>query len=578
MNSRTLAAQVVVATGLVAANLWLGLEFGMLPALGVWSEVAVSACFVAGGLAAWWLRPRSRTGVWLFALGLVSLLNNPYEFRLPTALPGHGAVVLLGGIMTWLQYAIAAHVLLGYPTGRLSGRLDRALVGSAFVLSLAGGTALLITQTPDPAVCAAFCLDSPLQLVADRSLYLGIRSVVNIVWLALALALMVLLVRRIARATPPRRRVLGFATTMFGLSWAFYVALAIAVVVGSVRSPAAEFFRYSHQWAGVVGLPGTFFFGLLRERLAFASVGLQVGRLVRVQASEVETTLREVLHDKGLRVAFPTGGDLVDVAGRPFEPPSGQAVTLLGDPATVALVHDPALLDDRELLEAAAATASLALDNARLHAELRVQLAEVRASRQRLAAAADHERQRLERDLHDGAQQRFLGIGLALRVLRGRLEQEPDRELVDELEHELRAAIRELRDLAQGIRPAVLTDQGLLPAIAGLARRAAVRVALDLDIEGRLDPVIEATAYYFVSEALQNTVKHSAASDARITAVRGGNSLVIIVADDGRGGADPRSGTGLGGLADRVNAVGGNFVIQSPPGGGTTLRVELPCG
>ncbi|MFC0111798.1 sensor histidine kinase [Kibdelosporangium aridum] len=180
--------------------------------------------------------------------------------------------------------------------------------------------------------------------------------------------------------------------------------------------------------------------------------------------------------------------------------------------------------------------------------------------------------------MHDGAQQRFLGIGLALGVLRSRLDHGPHRELVDELEQELRAAIRELREVAQGIRPAVLTDQGLVPAIAGLARRAAVRVALDVSIEGRLAPVIEATAYYVVSEALQNTVKHSAATDARITAARTGNTLVIVVADDGCGGADSRSGTGLGGLADRVSAVGGTFEIQSPPGGGTTMRVELPCG
>ncbi|MFC0111799.1 hypothetical protein [Kibdelosporangium aridum] len=349
MNRHRLAAHVTVTAGLVAGNLWVGLKFGMLPAPSVWSETAVGVCFAVGGLAAWWLRPRSRTGPWLLALGLVTLVNNPFEFLLPTALPGHGAVVLIGGITTWLQYAIAAHVLLGYPTGRLSGKPDRALVGSTFVLSLVGGTALLLTLTPDPAVCANFCYDSPIQLVNDRALFLRLRLMVNLAWLALALVLMVLLVHRIARATPPRRRVLGFAVAMFGLSWVFYIGLSIAVTVGSVRSPAAEFFRYSHQWVGVVGLPGTFFVGLLRERLAFASVGMLVGKLAQVQASEVEATLGEVLHDNGLRVAFPTGDGMVDVAGRPFEPPSDRAVTLIGDPATVVLVHDPALADDREL-------------------------------------------------------------------------------------------------------------------------------------------------------------------------------------------------------------------------------------
>ncbi len=580
MNRRLRAPAIIVVAALVAGNLWLGLTFGTLPALGVWSEIAVGTCFAAAGLAAWWLRPRSRTGLWLLALGLVVLINNPFEFSLPTELPGHGAAVLVGGIATYLQYTIAGHVLLAYPTGKLTQKLDRAFVGSAFLLSVVGGTALLLTLTPDPAVCANSCHYSPIQLVADRTLFLRLRMINEFAWLVLAVVLMVVLVRRVARATPPRRRVLGFAVAMFGLSWLFYIGLSVSIVVGSVRSPAAEFFRYSHQWIGVVGLPGTFFVGLLRERLAFASVGILVGKLAQVRASEVEAALGKVLHDNGLRVAFPTRDGLVDVAGKPFEPPPDQAVTMIGDPPTVALTHDPALNDDPELLAAAATAARLALDNARLHAEIRAQLDEMRASRQRIAAAADHERQRLERDLHDGAQQRFLGIGLALGVLRGRLTEGLDRELVDELEQELRAAIGELREVAQGIRPAVLTDQGLAPAIAGLVRRsrASVPVALDVKIDDRPDAVVEATAYYVVSEALQNIVKHSAASAVWITAARSGNCLVVVIADDGCGGADPRSGTGLGGLADRIGAVGGTFEIQSPPGGGTIIRAELPCG
>jgi signal transduction histidine kinase len=253
-------------------------------------------------------------------------------------------------------------------------------------------------------------------------------------------------------------------------------------------------------------------------------------------------------------------------------------LTPLGKPPVAVLVHDPALLGDRELLDAAVAAARLALDNARLYAEVHAQLAEVRASRQRSAAAADRERQRLERDLHDGAQQRLLAIGFMLGVLRTRLGNPADQEMVHELEQELRTAMAELRDFAQGIRPAILTDQGLAPALAGLARRSRLRVSLDVRLTERLDPVVESTAYYMVSEALQNVAKHTEDARACVSAVHEGDRLVIEVTDDGPGGASMRSGTGLRGLADRVNAIGGDFGVKSSPGDGTTIRAELPCG
>jgi signal transduction histidine kinase len=235
------------------------------------------------------------------------------------------------------------------------------------------------------------------------------------------------------------------------------------------------------------------------------------------------------------------------------------------------------LTDDRELLQAAATAARLALDNARLYAEVRAQLAEVNASRQRIVTAADAERRRLERDLHDGAQQRLLGIGFTLGLLRRRLTGSADRDLVDELERDLRAAITELRDFAHGIRPVLLTDQGLAPALCELARRARLRVSLDVRLTARLDPVVEATAYYVVSEALQNVVKYT--NDARVcvSALQQDGRLILEITDDGPGGASTLRGSGLRGLGDRVSAVGGRFDVDSPPGGGTTVRARLPC-
>lgn len=551
--NRFVALGVLIAL-LVAGNLWLGLKFGRLPLAGVFSEIAVGLCFAVFGLAAWSLRPRSRTGPWMLVLGFVVLLNNPFEFRLPPELPGYGLAVVVGLFATWLQYAIAGHIVLAYPSGRLTSRADRALIGVTFVVSMVGSVFMLLTYGQDE--------------------YLQVRLVLSVVWTLAAVGLIVLMFRRVVRAPRPQRRILAIALVLFTLAALFFLGLSLAfAVTGNTRSGVSEFFRYSHGWIAVLGLPGTFFVGLLRDKLAFASVGTLVGRLERVPASEVEAALGEILHDRTLRVAFPTGSGLVDVQGRPYTPPVSQAVTPLGD--TVLLVHDPALHDNRELLSAAASAARLALDNARLNAEVHAQLAEVRASRQRIAAAADHERQRLERDLHDGAQQRFIGLGLGLSVLRGRLTG-ADRDMADELERELRSAIRELREIAHGIRPAVLTDQGLGPALAGLARRASVEVELEVDVPTRLDPIIEATAYYVASEALQNVCKHAAATSTSLVAVRCPRGLLVEVTDNGRGGA-LLSGSGLGGLADRVGAVGGTLAVESPSGGGTRVRAELPC-
>ncbi|GAA1616427.1 sensor histidine kinase [Catellatospora bangladeshensis] len=574
-----LSAHSSIVAVLTAVNLWLGLRYSGLPGLAVASETGVGVCFAGLGLLAWCLRPRSRTGPWLLALGVAVLLTNPYDFRLPADLPGKGLITSVGGLTVWLQYAIAGHVLLGYPSGRLNGRLERILVRAAFTLALAGGVVLLLTLTSDPATCAQWCMHSPVQLVADRQLYVSIRAAVLAGWLVLAVVTLIVLARRLARSSRRQRRVFGFVAAALGLSVVLFAAFTATVAAGGAGTATAAILQYGHHWAGVAALPVPFFAGLMRERLAFASVGTLVARLEHVSAASVETALGQTLRDPHLRVAFPASGGWVDVSGRPYRPPDdgSQTLTRLGEPPIAVLVHDPALAEETHLLQAAGAAARLALDNARLHAELRARLAEVRASRQRIAAATDAERQRLERDLHDGAQQRFLGVGMGLSVLRNRTADHPDRELIDELSRELRAAIGDLRDVANGIRPAVLTDQGLASALADLARRSPAPVTLDVRVPDRLDAIVEATAYYLVSEALQNVAKHAGAATTRVRAVVQAGHLVIEVGDDGPGGASPQRGSGLRGLADRVDAVGGRLHLDSPPGGGTTLRAELPC-
>jgi signal transduction histidine kinase len=281
---------------------------------------------------------------------------------------------------------------------------------------------------------------------------------------------------------------------------------------------------------------------------------------------------------------LPERASYVDPEGRAIDLPTAtpdRTVTILGpaDAPVAALIHDPVLRERKALLDAAGAAARLALENERLHAELRAQLAELRASRSRIVAAGDAERRRLERDLHDGAQQRLLGLGLALQLVRTELGEDANgaSELLNEADAELLAAIEELRELARGIHPAVLTEQGLTPALTTLAERSPLPVEIVEVPDERFPAPVEAAAYFVVSEALANVAKHARASAARVSIARENGVLSVAVHDDGVGGARPRGRSGLAGLADRVHALDGRLTIVSEAGEGTTLTAELPC-
>jgi signal transduction histidine kinase len=224
------------------------------------------------------------------------------------------------------------------------------------------------------------------------------------------------------------------------------------------------------------------------------------------------------------------------------------------------------------------AAAGMALENERLHAEAESRLAEVQASRERIVAASDAERRRLERNLHDGAQQRLVALSLQLRLLEGRVGDDPSAQaLVATASSELAESLAELRELARGIHPAVLTDRGLEAAIEALAERAPLPVSLDKMPAERLPAPVEAAAYFVVAEALTNVTKYANASQAEVRIARNGGYAVVEVHDDGVGGADPATGTGLRGLSDRLAALDGRLEVHSPPGEGTTVRAEVPC-
>ena len=261
-------------------------------------------------------------------------------------------------------------------------------------------------------------------------------------------------------------------------------------------------------------------------------------------------------------------------------PDDGRAVTSVEHRGqeTALLLHDPALLDRHDLLRSVLAAASLAIEIARLRAEVRLQLAEVEASRARVVQAGYEERRRLERDLHDGAQQRLVTLGIVLRRLQRSLPREARilGPALDSAVDEVGRAIEDLRTIAAGVRPPRL-DEGLAAALADLARAAPIAVELETTHE-RLPPQVEAAAYFVVCEAVTNAVKHASPSCVRVEATVVGETLRLLIADDGIGGATLAGGTGLTGLTDRVEAQGGTLLIHSPTGAGTRLEAEIPCG
>jgi signal transduction histidine kinase len=387
------------------------------------------------------------------------------------------------------------------------------------------------------------------------------------------------------RATPAERRDLA----------PLWLAVCIYVLVGLMGAFASPdttgqpfaYLVWELQSVLQIGLPVVFVWGLLSARLARSAVGDLVMELDRpLPPGELRACLARTLGDPSLEVLYAREGHdgWVDAGGQPGslpEPaggPRARTVTVVerdGQPLA-ALIHDPAL--DQGLVRAAAAAAGMTIENERLQAEVRAQLEEVRASRQRIVAATDAERRRVERNLHDGAQQRMATLALELAMLRDRAAGDPAMAAsLDQAAAELKQAIAELRELARGIHPAILTEEGLPAAVEALADRSALPVQVRADFDARLPGPIEATAYFVVAESLANVTKHARASGARVELSQCDGTLQVAVTDDGIGGADAARGSGLRGLEDRVAAVRGSFRVETPPGGGTRVLAEIPC-
>jgi signal transduction histidine kinase len=567
---------VVLAVGLTLGVASLAIARGSPDGSLAGSSTASALAFLGGGwalvacgVAAWVRRPSSRFGMLLVAAGAAWFLR-----ELNNAGVGSPVLFTIGLLTYAVSPALLAHAALAYPSGRIARRAE----GAGLLISYAG-TLLVLGLLPalvsDPA--AQGCSQCPrnlLHLTSTPELADSLDRVGVVLGLVWAPALAALMLLRLVRSSPAVR------------------LLASPVLLAAVVCLTLVSITYAHSldrgflsndsvdqwlWFGQAAALGAVALGVVLAWARGWRAKTAVARLV-IELSDapapggLRDALAHALDDSALALAYPIGrGRHVDEGGNLVELPSadGRAVTpLVRAGQTVAvLVHRAELLDDPELLEDVSAAAGLALDNERLRAETRAQLEQLRASRARTVEAGDAERRRLERDLHDGAQQRLVVLSFALRLLRAELD--GDRiERVDAAEAELRAALAELRELARGIYPAVLVDEGLATAIEALAEAGPVPIAIDSLPDERFVPAVEAAAYFLVAEI----VKSGATSGVLVSARRSDSRLLVDIDSAGRLDDD------LVELEDRIGALDGALVVDRAHGDHTMIHAEVPCG
>lgn len=544
--------------------------------------------FIVTGLIAWRKRPGNRIGPLMVATGCFILLGRGVrQFESP--------VIYTISAFAWGPYgALFAWTILAFPTGRLRGNFERLIIGAWLFSNVVLKTIVRTFNEPHELGCEP-CPPglNLLHIEGTTHLYEPMLRANDTLVQALILAVIPILTLRLIRATPPARRVL-FVPVVAGLcvAVASTVVVATTIVAGLPSGPTipvgvmqAVDVSMKVEAITIVILPLGLLSGLLRTRVTRSNVGSLVVELSAIPpARELRGILARTLGDPSLVLGLRVGDRYLDVDAEPIElpPPDGRAATPVdygGEPLAV-LVHDPALLEDDGLLDAVAAAARMALQNARLQADIQSQLKEIQASRTRIVEAADEERRRLERDIHDGAQQRLVALSMALRMLHEEVGVKVDPSLADLIgraNDEARAAIDEVRDLARGVHPKILTDAGLDDALISLAESAAGPVRVESDLRRRFAPAVEAAAYFVCCEALANVAKHAAASSAVIRTAYADGRLEIRVEDEGPGGAGLDRGKGLTGLSDRVAALGGRLRVESHEGAGTRVSASIPA-
>ena len=535
----------------------------VLALLSSWITLAYVLC----GLIAWMRRPGSRFGALMIAAGFANFLTG--LSWITSDVP-----FTIGQALDLLPPVLFLHVFLAYPSGRLQGRFERGLIVTAY--STAIGLQLVAMAL------GGFGPNNLLEVAPDAGAGLAVMRIQLAAVSAFCLCGLGILVARRWREGRPLRRSLALLIDAFALGLVMIAFLLLSYAFGA---PVVAEIRWA-TFATLGLAPVAFLIGLLHDRLARSAVGdLFLELRAEPAPTDLRNALARALRDPSLTLAYwlPEFGSYADHEGQPLELTNSagrRAVRLIDrDGARVAaLLHDPALNDEPELLAAVTAAAGIALENARLNVELRARVEELRGSRARIVEAGHRERQRLERNLHDGAQHRLVALSLQLSLLEEQLA--GDSSATGQLEQargEIETSLEELREIAQGIHPAVVTGHGLAVAVEQLAARALVPVCLRIEDEGRLPEAVEVAAYYLISEALANVGKYAQASLATVEVARNNGQIRIEVIDDGIGGADSERGSGLRGLADRVENLGGRLRVWSPRDGGTRVRAEIPC-
>jgi PAS domain S-box-containing protein len=692
------------STGAAAAGAVVAVAMSSRTDVGAsaWLSLIVALSFTVCGLLAWWRRPYNRTGALMVAVGLswdASLLVYAHDPRLYT----------IGLAAKYLPFAVFGHVLLAFPSGLLRDRWPRTLVALGYLDAVVLRLVWMLFAGPLNTDCD--CPGSVVDAHASSGAAHALEYAQRALGLVVVVGTVAIIVGRWRRASPAYRRVLAPVVLTGGVTGLF---LGLDLVIGWFSADGGDVL-----WLLVLvalgSVPVAFLAGMIRARLAQGAIAQLVVELGGTPASgALRDVLARALRDPGLRLAYwlPEAQTYVDAEGRRVELPAdgenGEAATIVEQDGRriAALVHDEALRDHPELVNAVCAAAGLALENERLQVELKARLdelagerdfvtavidtadtlvcvldragrfvrfnracervsgysseevigrhlslllpeeerdgvavaladvrthdvarpnennwvtrsgdrrliawrntalrdastgadyvvssgiditearradEELRASRARIVEAGDRERSRLERNLHDGAQQHLVALSLTLRMAQAKLASDPAEaeQILAGANEELAQALSELRELARGIHPAILTDRGLEAAVQALAGRTPLPVEIAASLDGRLPPSVEAAAYYIVAESIANVSKYAQASSVRVELARANAALRVQVVDDGVGGADPLGGTGLRGLVDRVESLDGDLAVTSPPGGGTIVRAEIPLG
>jgi signal transduction histidine kinase len=566
----------------------LGLVAGAVPlALALASEgghqrTLIAICgpvtgwaFIGTGIYAWLRQPENGFGALMTAVGFSACIA---ALRVST----ESWVFIFGLLFITSQWALLYHLLLAFPTGRLRGRVDRVLVGAMYFNSLVLHPVQVLFQDTTRLGLPA----NPLLIDGHDDLSVSLSR--TRFWIALVLlaALGLILAHRWVEASGTKRRALAPVLISGGLVMGL-LAVWYAALLAYVAQDVVDGLEKA-RYVVLATVPFAFLAGLLQSRVAGAvAVSEVVARLgdPGVRSAGICHALADALDGTSLEIVYWDDGrsEYVDVSGRTVELPPERSERVAvplesGDGRGAVLIHDASREDERDLVRAVGAAATLALENERLATELRANVEQLSASRARIVASADAARRRLERDLHDGAQQRLVSLALSLRLAQSKLDDgsEAARDL-QAARNELDQALQELLELARGIHPSILSDRGLNAALEGLAIRAPLPVELSSVSGDRLPEHVESAAYFVVAEALTNVAKYSGADHARVSVDRANGQILVEVSDDGVGGANPSNGSGLRGMLDRISALDGRLEVDSEPGRGTIIRATIPC-